>query len=251
MKKMFFEIIALSLIISACGSVASQPTAIQAPPVSEANLRATAAVLSQQTLQASLPTPTLAPSATPVALTATKTSTPAQQGTLTETPNSILLTLTATLGTGTPPASVPTNTLPFVTNTLPFATNVLPFVTNTLPFATFQFSTATPSVNNTPAPISSPLEWNVTPLEPSGKIKIVNKSNSKTSIPYISLHCTRKDGTTAYLEYSVENKITAKAPVGSYYYVAFVNGKKFTGSFKVVEGGGATIVISANGVTAQ
>ncbi|NOH03525.1 MAG: hypothetical protein HND47_16965 [Chloroflexi bacterium] len=95
MKKLLITVLLSGLVLSACLPAtqgAGNPT-----PLSEADLQGTAAVLSQQTLQAP-PSPTVAPSETPVVLTPTTTADPA---TPTKTPNPLLLTLTATLGTGT------------------------------------------------------------------------------------------------------------------------------------------------------
>src|SRR5688572_21712071 len=93
MKKMFFLITSLGLLMSACLPASLQPDAASPAPISEADLQATAAVLSQQTLQA-LPTFTVPPSNTPVVTTPTAT-----QATPTETQDPAALTLTATLNT--------------------------------------------------------------------------------------------------------------------------------------------------------
>jgi hypothetical protein len=98
MKKMLVMIVMLGFTLSACLPAFTQPQADSSPaPISEADLRATAEILSQQTLQA-LPTMPPPPSETPVIVT--ETETPILE-TATETPNPVLLTLTATLGTGT------------------------------------------------------------------------------------------------------------------------------------------------------
>src|SRR3972149_5912101 len=103
MKKASFMLLALCLTLSACIPAVLQTDVASPAPFSEIDLQATAAILVQQTLQ-SLPSPTLAPSNTAVMLTATNTPV---QPTQTETQNPILLTLTATLGTGTVMAGTP------------------------------------------------------------------------------------------------------------------------------------------------
>lgn len=88
MKKMFLLMVVLLVVLSGCLPAQSQPETINPTPISEADLQATAAVISQLTLN-SLPTATIAPSETPVVMTATETLT---QAAPTETPNPVLLT---------------------------------------------------------------------------------------------------------------------------------------------------------------
>jgi hypothetical protein len=168
----------------------------------------------EQTLQ-SLPTPTLAPSDTPVVMTASSTPTqtiPAP--TPTETQNPTLLTLTATLGTGTVTLSAGTT------------------------------GTATPN----PASGVTPTETNhyqyygtMPPNLPFGNITLINMSKRDA---YISLQCTTKDGYTTIIEYPVGgSRISTKAPAGKYVYVASVGGKKSTGSFKLDQSQDLRIII--------
>jgi hypothetical protein len=169
----------------------------------------------QQTMQA-MPTPTLMPSNTPVVFTGTPTSTstptPNLQVTATETQNPVLLTLTATLGTGTPATFIPTDG--------PAA-------------ATMDLST--------PTETDYPRTYGTMPPDlPSGKIFLFNKSNANATI---SLHCTTKDGSTTFIEYPVNGKISVKAPAGSYHFVAWVGGKMYTGNFRLGIGGDATVIM--------
>ncbi|MDO8753126.1 MAG: hypothetical protein Q7J80_04460, partial [Anaerolineales bacterium] len=97
MKKMIVVMLALVVSLSGCLPTVFQPKTPVPTPISEADLQATAAILAQQTLQ-SLPTATILPSNTPGIVIASVTPT---QATPTATQNPILLTLTATLGTGT------------------------------------------------------------------------------------------------------------------------------------------------------
>jgi hypothetical protein len=201
MKKIFFLFAALCFIVSACTSPATPqagPT-----PLLEADIQATVALQVEQTLQ-SLPTLTLAPSNTPVVVTSTSTPTQAAPAsTPTETQNPTLLTLTATLGTGT-------------------------VVPGTLPF------TATPSFTPTPAPIGTnhyQYYGTMPPNLPFGSISMLNKSKRDA---YISLQCTTPDGYVTVIEYPVGgSRLNIDAPAGKYIYVAWVGGRKISGNFKL------------------
>lgn len=211
MKKMFFLLAALCFTLSACMfSATPQPQAVAPDPLSEADIQATVAFQVEQTLQ-SLPTLTLAPSNTPVVITVTSAPTQtAPSATPTETQNPTLLTLTATLGTGT----------------------VVVGTVGTLPF------TATPSLTPNAAFSVTPTGTNhyqyygtMPPNLPFGHISMLNKS--KTEV-YISLQCTTPDGYVTVIEYPVgKERINAKAPAGKYIYVAWVGGQKIIGNFKL------------------
>jgi hypothetical protein len=198
---------ALCFTVSAC----TAPATPQAgpPPLSEADIQATVAFQVEQTLQ-SLPTPTLAPNNTPVVMTSTSTPTQAVPTFApTETQNPTLLTLTATLGTGT------------VVGTA-----------GTLPF------TATPSLTPNPAFSVTPTETNryqyygtMPPNLPFGNISMINKSKAEA---YISLQCTTPDKYLTVIEYPVGRaRISTNAPAGKYLYVAWVGGRKLTGNFRL------------------
>lgn len=200
MKKVFYLITALCLTLNACipALAGFQASPI---PVSEADLQATAAFLSQQTLQ-SLPSPSPAPSNTPLMMTSTNTPTQATP-TFVETQNPLLLTLTATLGTGTVIAGTPGT------------------------------STATPN----PAFSAMPTETlhaqhsgTMPPNLPSGQITLFNDSRAEV---YISLQCTTKEGYVTIIEYPVGRKVETSAPAGSYVYVVWVGGNKIVGKFKL------------------
>ena len=210
MKKMIVVMIALVVSLSGCLPTVFQPKTPVPTPISEADLQATAAILSQQTLQSLLPTPTILPSVTPVVLPATQTPTLAVP---TETQNPVLLTLTATLGTGT---------VTGINTTL---------VSGTLPFTGTPSATAKPAINTTPTETAHPLSYGTLPPNlPSGRIVLVNKA--KVDV-YISLRCITKDGNITILEYPVKASVQAKAPAGNYTYVAWVGGRQFTGSFSL------------------
>ena len=226
MKKIFALVILLSVFLSACLPAALQPQAANPTPISEADLQGTAAVLSQQTLQA-LPTQTSAPSKTPIVTTPTNTPT---QATVTETQNPVLLTLTATLGTGTVTAGTETS------GTL----------TSTRAGTSLPTSTSTINPNSTPNPLTPtttphPQFYGTLPPNlPFGSIYLVNKAKVEV---YISLRCETKDGYVTILEYPVKKTVKAKAPSGKYTYVAWVGGRQFTGSFSLSTGQDLTINI--------
>jgi len=212
MKKIFFLLTAFCFILSACVPAVLQPQAASPAPASEADIQATVAAQVEQTIQA-LPTPTLAPSNTPVVMTATSIPTQTQTQTQviptsTETKNPTLLTLTATLGTGT------------VTLTVGAA--------GTLPFT----ATSNPSVGITPTgTLHYQYYGTMPPNLPSGKITLSNMSKAEA---YISLQCTTADGYVTIIEYPVGgSRVNTSAPAGRYVYVAWVGGKKFSGNFKL------------------
>jgi len=198
MKKIFFLLAALCFIVSACSSPAA-PQAVGPTPPSETDIQATVAFQVEQTLQ-SLPTPTLAPSNTPVVLASTSTPTEAVPTPIpTETQNPSLLTLTATLG-----------------------------VVGTAG------STSTPSFTPTPVPIGTnhyQYYGTMPPNLPSGFISMINMSKLDA---YISLQCTTPDGYKTIIEYPVGgSRINFSAPAGKYIYVAWVGGRNITGNFKL------------------
>ena len=208
MKKMLFLLTALCFTLSACIPAVLQPQAASPAPASEIDIQATVAAQVEQTIQA-LPSPTLAPSNTPVVMTAT--SAPTQTlviptSTATQTPT--LQTVTATLGTGT------------VTLTVGAA--------GTLPFT----ATSNPSVGVTPTGTSHYQYYGTMPPNlPSGKVVLSNMSKTDA---YISLQCTTRDGYVTVIEYPVGgSRVSTSAPAGRYVYVAWIGGKKFSGNFKL------------------
>lgn len=221
MKKTLIMLVALVLTLSGCIPAVFQPETINPTPLSGADLEATAAVLSLQTLQ-SLPTRTVAPSETPVVMTATKTPI---QSTPTETQNPILLTLTATLGTGTVTAN---NETPASGTPLPGASIV---ISGTLPFTITPSATVNPAFSATPTLEARPLSYGTLPPNlPFGTIALINKA--KVDV-YISLRGITRDGYVTIIEYPVKSSVQARAVAGKYTYVAWVGGKQFTGAFSL------------------
>jgi hypothetical protein len=176
----------------------------------------------QQTI-AAMPTQTALPSVTPVVVTETPSATPTLTVpptlpvTATETPNPILLTLTATLGTGTP------------------GSPILASTTQTVDLGS-QTETPYPRTYGTMPP---------QPHFPSGKLYLANKANSEVTI---SLHCTTKDGNVTIIEYPVVGTIQVNAPSGKYHFVVWVGGKKYTGDFRLDGGGEIGVTIYKNHV---
>ena len=224
MKKKLLIFWVLSFLFSACLPAAPQ-TETFPTPISEADLQLTAAVLSQQTLQA-IPSDTSVPTETPVIVTATNTEVPA---TATETQNPALLTLTATLGTGT------------VTTENITGTPGAGIIVGTLPFTGTPSATLNPFFTSTPTIDPQPLSHGTLPPNlPFGFISIINKAKADA---YISLRCVTKDDYVTILEYPVEGTVNTKAPAGNYTYVAWVGGRQFTGSFNLPKENDLTITL--------
>jgi hypothetical protein len=211
MKKMLFLLTALSFMLSACIPAVLQPQATASPaPISETDLQATVAVQVVQTIE-SLPTPTLAPSNTPVVITVTSAPTqtqPKPTATFTAVQSPTLQTATVALGTGT--------------------AVLTPGTVGTLPFT----ATSNPLVGITPTGTSHYQYYGTMPPNlPSGKVVLSNMSKADA---YISLQCTTRDGYVTVIEYPVGgSRVSTSAPAGRYVYVAWVGGKKFSGNFKL------------------
>jgi hypothetical protein len=222
MKKIFFLVAALGLLISACLPASLQPEAASPVPLSEADLQATAAMLSQLTLEA-LPTPTVHPSNTPVVVAATNTeTTTATAITSTETSTAVLTSETpgGVTGTGTQTGTS--------TSTATLSLTVIPGL------ATIVTQTAHPIFYGT-----------LPPDLPSGSITIINKSRAEV---YISLQCTTPEGFRTILEYPVPKTVKAVAPAGKYVYVIWVGGKKLVGSFGLSKRGDVVITVLKDSV---
>ena len=216
----------LILVFSLTACIPGFPSLGQPSEASVVNSQATdlvlAATLVVETLNA-LPTPTLEPTTDTPEPTSTFTETATE--TATEPP-------TETLVTGTPATATFTGTPPTATST----------VTGTPP---------TPTLSETPSPtetLYARFYGTLPPAIPYGKVKLVNKS--KTEV-YVSLHCTTVDGYTTIIEYPVEGSMKVSAPAGSYTYVAWVGGKKFTGWFNLHKGKEKQITFEKNQVTVE
>lgn len=221
MKRLIFLTALIGLVLGACTPASSQPQD-NPTPVSEADLQATAAILSQQTLQA-IPTNTLLPSETPVIVTPSTTAT---QATATETVNPVLLTLTATLLAGTPTAE----TLTGVTGTPPTQGLSVTSTATIIP----------PTLDGTPHPLFFGTQ---PPALPAGTISLFNKADADV---YISLRCVTKEGYVTIIEYPVQKNFNVNAPAGKYTYIAWVGGRQFDGSFSLDKDGFITITFFKN-----
>ena len=226
MKRLIVIFTLLGLLLSAC-LPASSESPNNPTPVSEADLQATAAILSQQTLQA-FPTATVLPSETPVIFTPSETAT---QPTATETVNPVLLTLTATLLAGTPTASTQTA----ISGTpLTQGTSGTPSTTN-----------VPPTLNGTPKPL---FYGTLPPNLPAGTLSLFNKAHVDV---YISLRCVTKEGYVTIIEYPVKKNFNVSAPAGNYTYVAWVGGRQFDGSFTLDKDGFITITFSKDRINVK
>lgn len=216
MIKRILLVVALALLLSACGALTESQSG--ASPVPDEELRLTAAVLSEQTL-AAIPTQSPIPTETPVILDPEPTTT---QPLPTETENPVLLTLTATLLVGTPTPGTPT--------------------TETAGLETPTAEGQTAAIPGNP---SGGVVGTQAPFLPFGTIKLFNKSDADA---YVSLRCVTKEGYVTLLEYPVNKNFSVQAPAGSYTYIAWVGGRQFDGSFKMDKDGFVTITFYKNRV---
>lgn len=219
MKRLLFLFAMLGLVLSSCLPTSTE-TQVIPTPVSEADLQSTAAVLSQQTLQA-LPTATLFPSETPVVFTPSITAT---RPTATETVNPVLLTLTATLLAGTPTAQTQ------------YAFTGTPQTQG--PVGTPSTTNAAPTLDGTAKPLSY---GTLPPNLPAGTLSLFNKAQVDV---YISLRCVTKEGYVTIIEYPVKKNFNVSAPAGKYTYIAWVGGRQFDGSFTLDKDGFITITFA-------
>jgi len=156
--------------------------------------------------------------------------------------------------------SLPTTTSTAVTETsTPIEVTLESFPTSTVDSLTGILTSTPPEGTDTPAlggyPTSTPTDLMVTRQAggiPAGtkyaQIKLINKSKRQT---YISLHWHYDDKTIAYFEYPVSGTVSDKIPTGRYTYVAWVGGKKMTGSFHMNSNNGVTIVIYKDRIAIQ
>jgi len=228
MKRLTPLLVVIVLLLGACLPAPAQPQDVSTP-VSGADLQLTAAVLSQQTLQA-LPTSTVLPSETPVVNTASPTFTASPDVTATETVNPAMLTLTATLlalgGTAETTTAITAGTLDALTTETISTTDV----------------TATATIG-TPQPLT---HGTLPPNLPAGTIVLFNKSHVDV---YVSLRCVTKDGYVTILEYPVKKNFKISAPAGQYTYIAWVGGRQFSGSFALTQDGAKTVTFYTNKIT--
>jgi hypothetical protein len=186
------------------------PKATSPAPLSVQDLELTATSIAEQTLQ-SFPTPpqlteTSAPSITPKVTTATNAPTITIP---TETQNPILLTLTATLGTGTVIPGPQTTAL---------GESILTAI-----------NTPNPALINTFTGTAHPQHSGTMPPDvPFGQVTLINRSKAEV---YISLRCVTKDGHVTIIEYPVRATVRTDAPAGKYTYVVWVGGRQILGSF--------------------
>lgn len=208
MKKILALFAAVCFTLSACIPDALQPQPVASPAsISDADIQATVAAQVAQTVE-SLPTPTLLPSSTPFVITATNIPT------LTPLPS----TSTNTPSLTPSPSSVTPGTVTAVSS----ATSVASALAST--------GTADPGATAT-GTAHYQYYGTMPPDLPSGKVVLSNMSKRDA---YISMQCTTPDGYVTIIEYPVGgSRVNARIPAGNYFYVAWVGGKQFTGSFNL------------------
>lgn len=215
MKRLIVLIISASMLLSACIPDFLQPVQTQVPQVTSP--------VENLITQPSVPTVT---TDTPTPLVADSEST----ATL-ETGTAISITLesmsTSTVDPNTTPQSAASET-------------ATPTITDTPQSET---STSTPGGYPTVTPTDLMVTRQAGIIPPGTKyaqVKLINKSKRQT---YVSLHWHYDDKTVAYFEYPVGGTVSDKIPVGRYTYVAWVGGRKMTGSFRMDSGIGVTITV--------
>jgi hypothetical protein len=223
MKKTFINLVSLlALLFSACSQIPGlTPTPGTGPTVNPDDQFQTAVA---QTLTARATLPSASETATttlssPV-VSNTDTATPVAPP-ITDTPTPVIdlsatsVTATANIATATglPASGSSTATLP-------------PGVTPVWTLAVRTYGTLPPEV-------------------PFSNITLVNKAKTEA---YISLQVTMPDGKYSILEYPVEGRVTIKAPVGSYLYVAWVGGRKMVGEFRLRNDDDLTITLQRDRV---
>lgn len=88
----------------------------------------------------------------------------------------------------------------------------------------------------------------VPPKTPTGNVKLINSANADV---YVSLQGTTNYGAETIHEYPVDGSMSVKVPAGSYIYVAWVGGNKFSGQFQLRNGTSQTIIFLSNKVVLQ
>lgn len=159
---------------------------------------------------------------TPAVVIESPTSAPTQTDTAlpTETPALVTETFTST------PEAAPLNP----TITLPPADSLTttPATATLVPAIDTATAVSFPS-SATPSPTLGILTYGtLPPAVPYNTVHLVNKAKAEA---YISLQ--QQDGREAIIEYPVKGQIAVDIPTGQYIYVAWVGGKKMTGSFKI------------------
>jgi len=84
------------------------------------------------------------------------------------------------------------------------------------------------------------------PAVPFNSVTLRNRSKAQA---YISLQ--QQDDNGAILEYPVKGPITIQVPIGRYIYVAWVGGKKMTGSFNLNAASEVFIIIYKDKIVIQ
>jgi hypothetical protein len=218
MKKSIPAILLAGLTLSAC-----LPAFLQSPsaaPTVDTQATISAGLTGTSAAQAPLATAT-ATATRRIEQTATSTASPTE--TATETPTATT-TVDATGTFGTPVdglALTPTN----VTGT-PGTPGVL--------------IVATSSGGSATATLGAQFYGTQPPDLPFGRLTLINKAKAEA---YVSIQCTTRDGQTSILEYPVPKRVKVRVPAGSCSYVAWVGGRKMSGSFHLGVGSEKTLTL--------
>lgn len=166
-----------------------------------------------------LPTPA---NPTPTGIIESPTTVPTQTDTAQSTETSAPATETFTSTPDVPILNPTITPIPPENLTTTPATATSGIVTETPTAVSFPSSA-------TPSPTLGVLTYGtLPPAVPYNTIKLVNKAKAEA---YISLQ--QQDGKGAIIEYPVRGQVSVDIPIGQYIYVAWVGGKKMTGSFKM------------------
>jgi hypothetical protein len=234
MKKTVLVLVSLfALLMGACsqipGLMTPTPGTVASPTINPDNQFQTA-VAQTLTARATIPSGPVTDTPGPTSPASTETPTlvaspvvaNTDTPTLVQTPTTVI-DLSATAGTAT--SNVPTATS-FPSNFTPTAPSAPGQVTPIWTLAVRTYGTLPPAV-------------------PFSNVTLVNRADTEA---YISLHVTMHDGEYSIIEYPVEGRITIKAPVGSYLYVAWVGGRKMVGEFRLSNNDDRTITLFRNRV---
>jgi hypothetical protein len=154
--------------------------------------------------------------------TATRTRTPTATRTTTRTPETSTEAVASTETVFSTPASGTPATATNITGTP--GTAVLWTATSGSPTATLQsrfYGTQPPAID-------------------FGRLRLINKSKAEA---YISIQCVTPGGQVSIIEYPVPRRLNVKAPAGKCIVVAWVGGRKMSGSFSLGKSSEKTITM--------
>lgn len=204
MKKIAVFAFILAFALNACGAIPGLQQPLGQPTVDTQ----ASAVVEASTISAK----TLAALSTPTTVAPTETQTPV----LLPSPIATDTEAIAPIIESTQTAIIATSTNIPVNPTITASTTA----TQTSP-STGGLRTATPTLGIL-------VFGTLPPKVPSSPVLVLNKSKAQA---YISLQCTTRDNKKTILEYPVRRSVNIDTPNGYCIYVAWVGGKKLSGSF--------------------